>query len=298
MTKIVTTPADAVAPFADIKMHHATRAKAQRLFAQLIEWPMLTLEAETDEDEEGTPVLINWTVSHDDGDDPIYDGDKLPELADLLEAAQEQGLSLEVEEPEEEAGNVVAEKYRIEYKLASTNGQTCGDWLAEWLVAQTHGGEGFNVADFTAILISNDVDMRGKWAGLPESGQKGWIGRYRMNGRQVLEKVVALRGTITDIVGSESTVPAEALSILRTKHAAYIAKINKAAQAALAPKPATNVKVAQIKEWATANYEKSFGASALIETLTDDEIDEQFTSLTAAKKWAKLQSEAYQNAQG
>jgi len=75
-------------PFADIKMHHATRAKALRLSAQLIEWPMLTLEAETEEDEEGTPVLTNWVVSHDEGDDPIYDGDKVPELTAEFPEAQ------------------------------------------------------------------------------------------------------------------------------------------------------------------------------------------------------------------
>lgn len=51
-----------------------------------------------------------------------------------------------------------------------------------------------------------------------------------------------------------------------------------------------------IKEWATANYSKSYGASALVETFTDDEMRAQFLNLTAAKRWAKLQSEQHANA--
>jgi len=51
-----------------------------------------------------------------------------------------------------------------------------------------------------------------------------------------------------------------------------------------------------IKEWATANYSKSYGASALVETFTDDELRAEFKDLTAAKRWAKLQSEQHANA--
>ena len=50
-----------------------------------------------------------------------------------------------------------------------------------------------------------------------------------------------------------------------------------------------------IREWATANYSKSFGASALLECFTDEELRAQFPSLTAAKRWAKVQSEARSN---
>lgn len=54
--------------------------------------------------------------------------------------------------------------------------------------------------------------------------------------------------------------------------------------------------VAAIKDWATANYSKSYGASALVECFTDDELRAQFPNLTAAKRWAKLQSEQHANA--
>lgn len=56
--------------------------------------------------------------------------------------------------------------------------------------------------------------------------------------------------------------------------------------------------VVAIREWATANYSKSYGASALMETFTDDELRAEFRNLAAAKRWAKLQSEQYASAKG
>ena len=53
--------------------------------------------------------------------------------------------------------------------------------------------------------------------------------------------------------------------------------------------------VEAIKEWAQANYAKSYGASALLECFTDDELRAQFKDLAAAKRWAKAQSEARAN---
>ena len=53
--------------------------------------------------------------------------------------------------------------------------------------------------------------------------------------------------------------------------------------------------VAAIKEWTTANYAKSYGASALVECFTDDELRAEFKDLAEAKRWAKLQSEQHAN---
>jgi hypothetical protein len=52
-----------------------------------------------------------------------------------------------------------------------------------------------------------------------------------------------------------------------------------------------------IKAWAIANYEKSFGASSLVECFSDEELATEFQSLADAKRYAKLQSEMYSNAQ-
>lgn len=56
--------------------------------------------------------------------------------------------------------------------------------------------------------------------------------------------------------------------------------------------------IKEVRDWANANYSTSYGASALIETFTDAELVEEFKTLAAAKRWAKLQDEAHQNAQG
>ena len=228
-----------------IRMHHATRAKAMKLASTLLaEYPKLTLEA-IDADDIDHEVNMNecggFVVTHGDGE-KAYSGDKVPELAEILDTAIEMDLGLEAAEEEEEempSGSGVPEVYRIQYKEKSSNGQTCGDWLAEFLVGQTHGGSGFNVEDFTYILNRNNVDMTAKWAKLPESGQPGWIGRYRMNGRQVLERLVAERGWINGMV-DRFVVPEPDMAILRAKHAKHLAKLDRAmAKAAEAAAEAT-----------------------------------------------------------
>jgi len=213
------------------KVHHATRAKADKLASLLqAEYPALVLVAQTNED---SSQITGWEVEATDGEDVhvIYDAKTVPEIADLLDACDERGIDPEAgsEEEKQPSGTVVAEHYRIQYREASSNKQTCGDWLAERLVADTHGPEGFMVDDFTAILSANGLDMSAKWAQLPFSGQKGWIGRYRMNGRQVLEKNVALSGIYIDHTGAKVTPHADWLAGMRSKHAKWIAKQEKLA---------------------------------------------------------------------
>jgi len=212
------------------KIHHATRAKAERLASLLqAEYPALQLRATHNEDES---QVVGWlVVATTEGEEQtIYEGDKLPEIADLLDACDEAGIDPEAgAEEEKPSGSVVQDHYRIQYREASSNKQTCGDWLAERLVADTHGPNGFMVDDLTAILSANGLDMSAKWAQLPYSGQKGWIGRYRMNGRQVLEKHVAMAGIYIDQTGARVKPHADWLAGMRTKHAKWIAKQEKLA---------------------------------------------------------------------
>lgn len=212
----------------DIRLHHATKAKAIRLHELIVaEYPGMTFTC--DDDGEGGAL---FSVTAGDADD-IYTGTKVPELADLLEACVELGIDPEIgpegeeEEKPEASGSVVPETYRAKYREVSSNGQTNGDWLAETLVSETHGTDGFNVEDFTQVLSLNGVDFSGQWAKLPTSGQKGWIGRYRMNGRQVLEKQIALTGVYVDLLGHKHEVPASFLTTLRVKHEKWLAKIAK-----------------------------------------------------------------------
>lgn len=145
-------------------------------------------------------------------------GQVCDELGEMLEAAAD-------EEPEY-VGTVVKPHYRATYAERG-NANHCGDWLAGFLdgmfVSKGEKGSAFDVRAFTEFLVMNGVAMTGKWASLPGSGQKGWEGRYRMNGRQIVEKWIALRGHVIT-ANATVDVPAEALEVLRTKHAKWIAK--------------------------------------------------------------------------
>ncbi len=219
-----------------VRLHHATLAKATKLAEMLAaEYPALALTADTND-----VAVTAWNVHHFQQEEAVYTGPKLPDLADLLDTCDDLGLDPE-EKPEGEeddepkaSGSVVPESYRQQYKQASTNGQTCGDWLAEWLVAETHSLHGLVVDDLTAIFVANGLDLSKGWGLLPTSGQKGWVGRYRMNGRQVLEKVVAKVGHVYDASGHAVSVPQDFLATLRAKHAKWLAKEAKRLEAALA----------------------------------------------------------------
>ena len=238
MTNATTDTTNPIGQFASgIAMHHATRAKATRLMQLLsAEYPRLQLLCDTEEDDEGNERAIAFEVEMDGEDELIWTGPKVPELADILDACAERELNPTTAEEEEEAkvsGSVVPEAYRTQYRAASSNGQTCGDWLAEWLVTETNS-KTFSVPDFKAICENNGLDMTKPWARLPESGQQGWVGRYRMNGRQALEKIVAQVGTVTDAIGVKHEVPQSFLDTIRAKHAKWLAKQAKIEEAALA----------------------------------------------------------------
>lgn len=216
------------------RIHHATRAKAEKLADILAaEYAALQLRPLYNEDES---TVSGFAVVHvEDEETSVYEGAKVPELSDLLDACEDMGLDPETPEVENErSGSVVPEEYRAMYREMSSNGQTCGDWLAEFLVLHTHGIDGFNVADFQAIIETNGLDQSRPWAKLPESGQAGWIGRYRMNGRQALEKLVAQRGWVKDASGNQHDLPEADLAILRRKHAKWLAKEVRKAEAAKA----------------------------------------------------------------
>lgn len=235
ITETNTARVEAIAPN---QLHHARKAKALKLATMLdAEYPMIALHPKRDDADNVVGFLADHVDRAEEIATPIYEGDKVPELADLLEVAEEQGLSLEAEEDDEEqeaSGSIVKEVYRKAYRESSSNGQTCGDWLAEWLTTETYShSEGkANIEDLTAIFHNNGLDMTRPWARLPESEQPGWRGRYRMNGRQALEKAVALAGTVTNATGYTIDVPEADLAKLQAKHAKWLEKEQRKAEAA------------------------------------------------------------------
>ncbi len=227
MTNQTTTVAEA-------NTHHATKAKAQRLADALAaEYPALSLVAVQD----GENPVEGWVVFHtaEDGTETTVltttEPKAVPELVAVLEACEEEGVDPEegYEEPSV-GGSVVREEYRARYKTASASGQTCGDWLAEFLTSHCWSfSDGFHAEAFQQVLDRNGVDQTRPWAKLPQSGQKGWVGRWRMNGRQALEKHVAVAGEVVDPNGNTHKLPKKEAAALREKHAKYVAKQEKLA---------------------------------------------------------------------
>lgn len=176
-----------------------------------------------------------------------FHGEVAPTLAQVQEMCEELGFDPEADveadveadaDQEEEAprGGVVHARYRAAYAQRG-NPAHCGDWLAGWLDGQFESAwldaEGrkqssFDADAFAAFLSDNGVPLDGKWAALPTSGQRGWQGRYRMNGRQILEKYVALNGKL-QCRGETIEVPAEFVAALQAKHANWLDKQRKGA---------------------------------------------------------------------
>lgn len=217
---------------------------ACRIAARLkAEYPML--EASFDEDAmEGEILHDGETLTTFPMDEPV-DVDGI--ITDALEAAQEAEISLEGEadDDEEARGNVVPEKYKIEY-TARGNRDHCGDWIALQLDGKFRmldpvgKGDIFDHVAFLAFLETNGTDLTGKWVDLPSTDQPGWVGRFRMNGRQKLEKRLARTG-VMQLNGKSLTLPSSYLAELVRKHPEPKAKVVKAE----APKPEAPVKAAR-----------------------------------------------------
>lgn len=244
-------------------IHHATAKKAQQNGIILEEagnlfrafWPERNREAIADQAKDALADILalkmivleypglkaevnengDWDVTVlADEDEATFDEARLGDaLGDALAYCEEnaldpteapEGVEEEADEESKASGSVVPERYRQIYKEASQSGKNCGDWLASWLEDETTTADGFDFHEFRAILIANNVPMNTPWAQMFESGHRGWQGRFRMNGRQVLEKHVAVAGKAYKSNGAEVKVPSEALAILREKHAKFVAK--------------------------------------------------------------------------
>jgi hypothetical protein len=71
---------------------------------------------------------------------------------------------------------------------------SCGDWLALALKEHCHSEDGFAIGKFERVLKENDIE----W----DINRKthGWIGRFRMNGRQKLAAVARKSDTFLSVV--------------------------------------------------------------------------------------------------
>lgn len=211
-----------------ITMHGNTRKAAIKLATTFaLEYPRLVLTATADANDTATGFVVTFAPDTEE-EAEVYAGPKVPSLALVLDACAEEDLDPSAPEEEEEpqvSGSVVPEKYRADYRLNSTTGRCNGDWLAEQLANDTLDAKGNLVMDdFVAVLERNAVPLTGKWAALRFGGGRGWQGRFRMNGRQVLEKLVCKAGAYVDATGQTLTPSTEWMADMAVKHAKWLAK--------------------------------------------------------------------------
>jgi len=184
--------------------------------------------------------VTSWTDGADEDRVIVLTTKKVPEIADIFAACDDMDLdpeALEAEEEDRTSSSIVPEHFRKLYRENSSTGRSNGDWLAERLATDTLGAKDkFIVEYFTQVLENNGVDLSGKWAQARFNLANGGSGRYRMNGRQVMEKTVAKQGVYFDALQVEHEVPADFLATLRSKHAKWLekeAKKDAAAEAAI-----------------------------------------------------------------
>lgn len=221
----------------DIKMHHATKAKYEKLQGLLAaEYPALTIEAVGDDIGKLVEFITTHTVptGEEDGNESVQTvmtTKKVPEIADIFNACEDMGLDPEAIEVDSDTGptsSIVPATYRKIYQEASSTRRSNGDWLAERLATDTLNGEQkLIVDDFTSVLERNGVDLDGKWAQARFALANGGSGRYRMNGRQKLEKQVALNEVYIGPDGTEHKPEKKWLKAMQATHAAWISKQRK-----------------------------------------------------------------------
>ena len=201
------------------KLHHATAAKAQRFGVKLIcnnegVWTVLH-NRNTDKifsAKQASLALMAYTTWHHAEFNTIQEQSAVDEPAPTEHEAEETELVQDVE-PLPTHWAIARKRYK-----EASGVSHCGDWLAQWLDTHFTGGGDFDWEGFKAMLAENFIDVdHGKWSQLPTSGQAGWQGRYRMNGRQKLGRQVALNGFVT-LNGEDTQVPDADLAKLRIKH--------------------------------------------------------------------------------
>lgn len=219
-------------------LHHATKSKIDRIAASLAaEYPVLTLEVVRNESGDtvtGIALVYDYEELTDQGriEIDVYSPKSVPDVTHLAGACEDAELDPEILLPEESgpSGSIVDASYRKHYREVSSTGRCNGDWLAEELARLTILADGkTDMVNLEQIFIKNGLDLSAKWA---NARGNGWQGRYRMNGRQVLEKAVVKAGGLYDAHGEFFPADGDWLQVMRTKHAKWLAKEAKKDEAA------------------------------------------------------------------
>jgi hypothetical protein len=144
-------------------------------------------------------------------------------LPRILEDKREQAAIAEIEQQIALPHSVVKPTYKVKYKAramaAGLKGKAAkrsnGDWLsrrmAELVLTER---EKLNVQALVDLCAANGLeDIESRWP----NRNTGWEGRLRMTACLVLRKIVADKGTLTLMDGSEMEAPAEFCKLNATR---------------------------------------------------------------------------------
>ncbi len=210
-----------VATGTDPEFSFSQEKSAKEVLANAIVWQMILAEHPyfTPIHEEGLFTVMQKGEIIGNGDDMTEAFTEAMDNYDDTDAAIDDFGEEEEEKDHSHSFAALARAKEIYRQRGNVN--HCGDWIATTLEGQflvvDDGKEVFDYDKFTQMLDDNGVEMTGKWADLPDSGSKGWQGRYRMNGRQRLELRIVETGFL--MLKGETIKPSRAiLKELRAKH--------------------------------------------------------------------------------
>lgn len=173
-----------------------------------VDYPILILK----QDEEGLFIV---ETRHEEPT-PVYKGASLPDLADVLDDAQEQGVDLEEAFKEDVPANVVPQRYREEYRAAG-HPDHCGDEFAEFCDGKFIGADlKFDLDAYIAFCSLNGLEPTPKLAAMIEAQNRGYVGRARMNLGQMMRRKIAEVGSVKYNVNGEIKTKAFSVEFLET----------------------------------------------------------------------------------
>lgn len=137
---------------------------------------------------EGTPAGDNPYMA-----EGVEETDETHANAEAWDAAWDAAADAAEAAKPVKGGSVVHDRYRVRYAEAG-HPTHCGDWLAETLNNLVLNKAGTNLELFEAICNANGVDL----SAYRREG-KGWEGRFRMTGRNLMAKKVYLAGGVLNL---------------------------------------------------------------------------------------------------
>ena len=173
-------------------------------------------KVEVEHNDEGTFVIAS------DAEEVLVDFDASDfDIDTVFAEALDMALELDIDIEYLNDRVVVPHAYRERYRAAGdpdSNGDPIAVWAKGLFTEEVEGKPTFNVHAFDMMLQENGVELTGPWQDMKDTKQRGWQGRYRMNGGQKLRVAIGRNGKLVHL-GETVKLPKAYLADLVAKHA-------------------------------------------------------------------------------